>query len=92
MLAQWNRGRIVNYHGRGRKKTAKIAALTRAVGAHLADLNVIRLFSTIPEWRAVDSPIDAAGVLALGATMLFEGGFAPEIDEQHRNLENGNGV
>jgi hypothetical protein len=32
------KGRIVNYHGRGRKKTAKIAAEIRAVGAHLADL------------------------------------------------------
>ena len=34
-------GRIVNYHGRGRKKTAKIAAQTRAVGAHLADPDII---------------------------------------------------
>jgi len=32
--------RIVNYHGRGRKKTAKIAAQIRAVGAHLADLYI----------------------------------------------------
>jgi hypothetical protein len=29
------KGRIVNYHGRGRKKTAKIAAQIRAVAAHL---------------------------------------------------------
>jgi hypothetical protein len=32
------KGRIVNYHGRGRKKTAKISAQIRAVGAQLADL------------------------------------------------------
>jgi hypothetical protein len=29
------KGGIVNYHGRGRKKTAKIAAQIRTVGAHL---------------------------------------------------------
>jgi roadblock/LC7 domain-containing protein len=31
-------GRIVNYHGRGRKKTAKIAAQIHAVGTHLANM------------------------------------------------------
>ncbi len=36
------KGRIVNYHGRGRKKTAKIAAQIPAVGAHLADLYIDR--------------------------------------------------
>jgi hypothetical protein len=29
------KGRIVNYHGRGPKKTAKIAVQIRAVTAHL---------------------------------------------------------
>jgi hypothetical protein len=38
------------------------------------------LFSPIPEWRAVDSTIDAIGILALGCTMLFPASLIPKKD------------
>jgi hypothetical protein len=40
------KSRIVNYHGRGPKKTAKIAAQIHAVGAHLANMGRPR-----PAWQ-----------------------------------------
>ena len=44
--------------------------------------NLAQLFavSAIPEWRAVDSTIDAIGILALGYTMLLPASLIPKKD------------
>jgi hypothetical protein len=36
--------------------------------------------SALPEWRAVDSTIDAIGIFALGCTMLLPGSLISKQD------------
>ena len=63
-------GRIVNYHEPGRKKTAKIVAQTRAVGPHLADLDVIATVNFAEEYERPRHRVRAAVCQAIKDEIL----------------------